>query len=303
MREREKGKGKGKRSEHLLIFVTSFTSQPSDLLKIYTAIQLLRILDKGGSTYPWVVELLDERQNPVAFVVKMFTPKQIQQQHAVAKEVYGNVLAAALDLLVPEAVLARFTPTFIATLDSEAKSRNAECHRGLRFASRHHEGYTIFGDQLPNSKIRDYDMASVYAFDNLVRNLDRGGERNKPNLLVRDEDYLLIDHEQIFPFADDPDNPNTTVVPAFLRGEWLYNHEKHLFYPYLKKMKPDTKKEMFTPFMESLRRLDPYLLEETSGFLSENGQLCADIDLITEYLCAIKANPEIFLGILQRQLA
>jgi hypothetical protein len=271
-------------------------------LKIYPAIQLLQILDKGGSTYPWLVELLDDQQTPATFVVKMFTQRQIQQQHAVAKEVYGNVLAAALHLPVPEAVLVRFTPEFIATLDAQAKSRHEQCHRGLRFATRHHEGYTIFGDHLPNSKVQDYDMASVYAFDNLIRNMDRGGERNKPNLLVRDEDFLLIDHELSFPFADDPDHPNSIVIPAFLRGEWVYNHEKHLFYPYLKKKRPDKKKAMFDSFMESLSRLDPYILEESSSFLSENGQLCADIDLITEYLCAVQANPEIFLGILQRQL-
>jgi hypothetical protein len=232
----------------------------------------------------------------------MFTQRQIQQQHAVAKEVYGNVLAAAFQLPAPEAALVRFTPAFVATLSPADKDRHEQCHKGLRFATRHHEDYTIFGDQLPNSKIRDYDMASVYAFDNLVRNLDRGGERNKPNLLVRDEDYLLIDHELIFPFADDPDNPNESVIPAFLRGEWPYNHEKHLFYPYLKKSKPETKQKMFIPFMESLQRLDPYLLEETGSFLSENGQLCADVDLITEYLCAVQANPEVFLSILQRQL-
>jgi peptidase E len=92
------------------------------------------------------------------------------------------------------------------------------------------------------------------------------------------------------------------VIPAFLRGEWVYNHEKHLFYPYLKKRRSEKKKVMFDPFMESLSRLDPYILEEPSNFLSENGQLCADIDLITEYLCTIQANPEIFLGIIQRQL-
>lgn len=59
-------------------------SQPFRLLKIYPAIQLLHILNKGGSTYPWVVEVLDDTDTPAAFVVKMFTPKQVQQQHAVA---------------------------------------------------------------------------------------------------------------------------------------------------------------------------------------------------------------------------
>jgi len=45
------------------------------LLKIFTAIQLLQILEKGGSTYPWLVEVLDETGHPAPVVVKMFTPK------------------------------------------------------------------------------------------------------------------------------------------------------------------------------------------------------------------------------------
>jgi len=269
-------------------------------LKIYSALQLLQILDKGGSTYPWVVEVLDDTGTPALFVVKMFTPKQIRQQHAVAKEVYGNVLASALGLPVPEAALVKFEPDLVATLDPEAKSRYEQTQRGLRFATRYHEEYVVFSDQLPTSKVRDYDIAWVYAFDNLIWNLDRGGERKKPNLLVRDADYLLIDHEQIFPFADDPDNPNTTVVPNFIRGEFLYNPRNHLFYPYLKKMKPATRQELFAPFIESLARLDPHILEDVGGFLTENGQLCADLDTITEYLCAVQANPEIFLHILLR---
>lgn len=233
----------------------------------------------------------------------MFNARQIQQQNAVAKEVYGNILAQALNLPVPEALLARFTPNFIATLPEEARIRNEQCHRGLRFASQHHEGATIFGDQLTNSKIQDYDMGTVYAFDNLIWNLDRGGERNKPNLLIQDDDYLLIDHELILPFADDPDIYNDAAIQSFLRNEWQYRYEKHLFYPYLKKMKPIKKEGLFTVFAKSLDKLDPYLLEDPAQFLTENGQPCGNIDLITDYLCAIKTNADSFINILQRQIA
>jgi len=144
----------------------------------------------------------------------------------VAKEVYGKVLAAALGLPTPEAVLVRFTPEFVATLNPDAKDRYEQSQRGLRFATRYREGYT-----------------------------------------------------------------------------WHYNHEKHLFYPYLKKSKLDSKQKMFAPFMESLERLDPFILEESGSFLTENGQLCADLETITEYLCAVQAHPDIFLHILLRQLS
>lgn len=215
-------------------------------MKIYPAISFRDTLEKGGSTQPWVVDLLTDEGIPTAFVVKMFNSKQVRQQNAIAKEVYGNILARALGLPVPDYALAKFTPDFLATLSDKEKERNNSCHQGLRFASKYFEGYTTFGDNLLNSKIQDYDLASVYAFDNLIWNIDRGGYRDKPNLIINDEDCLLIDHELIFPFADDPDEPNYRVIDDFKANIWSYRYEKHLFYPYLKSMRSTQKRNRFS---------------------------------------------------------
>lgn len=272
-------------------------------MKILPAVQLQRVLDKGGSTKPWLVELLEASDVLAPYVVKVFTPRQIQQQNAVAKEVYGNVLAKALILPVPDCVLAQFSPEFAATLPDEAQAQHARYDRGLHFASEYQAGFTIIGDQLPKSKIWDYEPDSVYAFDNLIRNLDRGGERKKPNFLIRDDDYLLIDHELIFPFADDPDHPDDTVIRAFRRGEWHYRYEKHLFYPQLKNCPVVRKSKLFVSFAERLVKLDPTVLEEPARFLNEHGHPIGAIELITEYLYAVQSNPDAFVRILQQQIA
>lgn len=272
-------------------------------MKIYPAIQYLGTLEKGGSTRPWLVELLTNDNGPETYVVKMFTTTQINQHFAVAKEVFGNVLANALFLSVPEAVLARFTPDFLSTLPEEARIRHEQCHRGLRFASKYYEGYTIFGHNLLNSKINDYDMPSIYAFDNLVQNLDRGGYHEKPNLLINDDDYLLIDHELIFPFANDPDEYDNRIIVDFLNNKWNYPYEKHLFQPFLKKKHSSKKVDIFNQFAKSLRGLDADILEEPAQFLSENGHSYGNLELITDYLRAIQENPAKFIAILQRQIA
>lgn len=75
----------------------------------------------------------------------MFTADQVRQINAVAKEVFGNILAAALNLPVPQWALVRFTPDFLDTLSDDARIRNEQCQRGLRFQYRYHEGYTILG--------------------------------------------------------------------------------------------------------------------------------------------------------------
>ena len=272
-------------------------------MKIYPAIEYLGTIEKGGSTRPWLVEVLTDSGEPDTYVVKMFTSDQVRQMNAVAKEVFGNILAAALNLPVPEWALVRFTPEFLATLPEDAKSRNEQCQRGLRFGSRYHEGYTIFGNQLINSRIRDYDMPSVYGFDNLVRNLDRGGYRNKPNLLINDDDYLLIDHEQIFPFANDPDDYNDKAIEEFSNNDWLYPYQVHLFHPYLNGLKPLKKIGLFDSFAQSLKALDPHIIENAAQFLTENGHSCGNVDLIIDYLSAVKNDIDKFIAILQRQIS
>lgn len=273
-------------------------------MEIFLATDLLEILEKGGSTYPWMMKLENPRTGEQGhYIVKMFTHKQITEQNAVAKEVYGNVLARAFGLPVPRAVLARFTPDFLTTLSDEARNKNAEYHRGLRFATEHVENVTLFGDQIPNSLINGLDLASLYAFDNLVWNLDRGGFRNKPNLLIGERDYVLIDHEQIFPFHNDPDQPNDALITNFLKREWKYQYQQHLFYPYLKKSKKALSNEPFSFFMKGLKEFDPEILSEKARFLQENGHPCGDVDGIIDYLCTVKNNPDIFLHILKQQLS
>jgi hypothetical protein len=238
----------------------------------------------------------------VLCVVKMFTTQQLSQQHAMAKELYGNVLAKALSMPVPEAGLIRFEDEFTRKLSTEHLERHHNCHRGLRFCTLYQEGFSTFSDQLIHSKMQDYDIAAVYAFDNLLWNTDRGGERNKPNLLIRDEDYLLIDHEMAFPFANDPDQPNVTIIESFKRGKWNYPFSKHLFYPYLKKKQSGTKKVLFEDFLNALKRLDVSTIESAADFLQENGHSGADIDTILDYLCTVQADTNRFRSILITQL-
>lgn len=53
--------------------------------KIRTATEFRGIVPKGGSTKPWLVEASDVEGNTELYVVKMFTPKQIRQQNALAE--------------------------------------------------------------------------------------------------------------------------------------------------------------------------------------------------------------------------
>lgn len=271
-------------------------------LPILTATDFRGIVPKGGSTKPWVVEAMHHSGIMDLYVVKMFTPRQVQQQNSVAKEVYGNDLARAFDLPVPDMALIRFGKTFLETLPAAFREIEEKSQQGLRFASRFASGYVIFDDTLPAINLDLQSMANVYAFDNLIWNLDRGGFRKKPNLLVRDNSFLLIDHEQIFPFADDPDHYNDTPIRSFQQGQWLYSYDKHLFFPYLRNLAYDQKVKIFSTFVERLNGLSLSIIEDQAQWLSENAQPVGNTELITDYLTALQNAPDTFTALLQKQL-
>jgi hypothetical protein len=235
------------------------------------------------------------------YVVKMFSPKQVQQQNAVAKEFFGNVLAKEMGLPVPKMAMIRLEKPFLESLPVRYKEIEQKSQRGLRFGCSYAPDFVIFDDALSQSKLNVNDMANVFAFDNFVYNLDRGGFRKKPNLLVRDGSFLLIDHEQIFPFADDPDVYNDSPIRAFLQENWAYPWHVHLFYPYLRALDISIRKMLFRPFLERLSRFDPFILEEPTHFLTEHAQPVGNIELIQDYLQTLQRDPERFGALLQKQ--
>lgn len=273
-------------------------------LKVLKAIALQNIIEKGGSTYPWVVLVKEDETKLAGYVVKVFSVRQVEQQNAVAKEVFGNELAKAFNLPVPDFALIDFDSDFVATLPSEQQKLLQTKDGRLKFGSRMAEGFSLFDpNNLSQGKIRSYDIGSVFAFDNLVWNLDRGGERRKPNLLVNDLDFLLIDHELIFPFADDPENYNDTVLQAFRQKQWKYRYENHLFRPFLKKMRRASKQRVFETFHEYLRTLNPNLLDEPAASLQANGHPIGNLGLIKAYLTEIKRNDTTFIQLLQSAIS
>lgn len=270
-------------------------------LKIFDAVSFQKIITSGGSTNPWRVMVCDEKGVLREFVVKLFTERQMEQQHPIAKEMFGNVLAREFDLPVPEVGLVHFSNKFIELLPSEAKKQLDGKDSGLKFGCEW-KAMSIVDPSNLKSILKDYDLATVFAFDNFVFNLDRGGYRKKPNLLIDDEDFLLIDHEQIFPFADDVDNDNSKIIQDFQEGIWHYPAEKHLFHPHLYKMRKNAKSDIFDTFWSYLQSLNVVALREMAYFLASQNISIGNFELVEQYVQKIKANPDKFCNLLIQKI-
>jgi len=274
-------------------------------LVVYQAISFDKPVDAGGSTYPWVVRVLTERGRTVSYVVKLFTDRQIEQQHPVAKEILGNQLAREFDLPVPACALIEFTPQFPSTLPDKELERLDNLHSGLKFGSELAPDMFIAKPNLPPAFLKEYDLGTIFAFDNLIQNLDRGGERDKPNLLINDTNFLLIDHEQAFPFANDA-NTSHALTWSFDPLVWTNMYwacYKHLFYPVLKSYRRDTKKGIFDSFQEYLRYADFGLIQQTADELRSLDVSVGRVDLITDYLAQTQTRHTEFIRLLQALIA
>ena len=268
-------------------------------MNILRPIRFVGYLEEGGSTKPWVVLLSGADENPEPYVVKLFTPKHIEQQHAVAKEIYGNILAREFSLPTPDYVLVDFDSAFInSILEEEQRKILRKKDHGLKYASRLAESMSIVSPILYKKYLKEYEIANIFAFDCLIYNLDRGGMRDKPNLLVDDENFLLIDHEQVFPFADNTSQFYEQIVQRFENGELMYPYSRHLFYQMLRDLRSKDKVHLFNEFEEYLKKLKLGTLLLTINDLKKHDVSLGHYQRIIDYLRIFSQNAHKFCNIL-----
>lgn len=257
-------------------------------------------IEQGGSTKPWKVSLLQNDGVTAPYVLKVFTRNNIIQYQAVAKEVYGNILAKELGLPVPDMALVHLNVDFINFALSPIEQKELEKKdTGLKFACRLANNMSTFSSVLNKKYLKDHDISNIFAFDALIFNTDRGGFRDKPNLLVDDESFLLIDHELIFHFANTTKSQSyNKILNDFNNGKLGYQFAKHLFYPFLKDSKPNIKKHLFDEFGEYLSKMQTDTLENAIHDLNRLGVPTGQSNLILDYLHLIKKNHNKFCDIL-----
>lgn len=137
------------------------------------------------------------------------------------------------------------------------------------------------------------DLDTLYAFDNLIRNSDRG--HPKMNLLMGPNEGFLIDHELALRSQDivDVDINTMQLGSSFTKY--------HLAYPYLKKLRGTKKQQVFNDFSEYLRLLNIKTLNPYFKQLVKEGY--PDYSLpILNWLTQIKQNSTTFVNKLKGSL-
>jgi len=139
-----------------------------------------------------------------------------------------------LEINIPEAALVSITDEFAELLLGQRHYQSMKASVGIAFGSRmidpdsYHTWLT--DETLPT--ILEEQALEIFTFDMFIQNVDRGGIKEKPNLLTNGEDIYVIDHELAFSYI---------MAVGLVNGDpWLFTDadrsmiENHLFFPYLR---------------------------------------------------------------------
>jgi hypothetical protein len=245
----------------------------------------------GGSSQPCIVSAIDENDNIDNYVVKIY---QAQNLHHTCKEVYAAFLAQHFDLKMPDPVLMEIDRSMICDLKMQPKYQAWKVTEGVFFASKYVENANSFTDALP---LKNYEeqMGNIFAFDVLIMNVDR--QVGKPNVLVKNQDIYVIDHELSM-------NIEHSFEDYLKQNRWDYsikqNRGGHLFRQALIIMK---KRNLnFDEFSEYLRNLRPESLYDYAQQLAKYEHQTLDIGKIVSYLHEVKRKESTFLALLHQLL-
>ena len=255
----------------------------------YKAIQFQQILEKGGHSKPWIV-LVELAGMVKPYVVKLYKTADIEARNKMTAEVLGNVLAAEFNLKAPSAAIIDFPPAFCAELNEQCEDILLQIDGRPKFGSEYLEGSFLYNPKLSRSLVKKIiEPANLYAYDYFIGNGDR--TLNKPNLLIRNNESYLIDHEMALDF-----NPYSDDLWTYIyRDRFKY----HVFNQFLRKYRD--KENLFDEFIINLhdlnlRKFDSYFSQlEYLGFATQQ-------ELIIDYWRRIKEKPDIFAYILKESI-
>ncbi len=263
------------------------------MLPIYKAISFDKVLD-GGSTRPWLV-VVRAGDALTPYVVKLYKKQHVDQSFSVAKDVFCSILAKEFELETPEAALIEFSDAFIKGLPPEIRAELVAKDKRIKFGCQFIEGAFQYLEDLHRDNLKKYQIETIYAFDNLIKNSDR--RIGKSNILLKGTSSYLIDHELTF-------TVNASTIEDFKNNVWVYFKANHIFYNFLTKGSLVDKRTYFQDFEDSIKGINFDVLDSYNEQLIKFGHHTEEnYSILKEYLCHIKQNSSKFVFLLRADIA
>ncbi len=269
------------------------------MLPVYKATAIDQEALLGGSTRPCLMTVTDMNGNiEGSYVVKIFKHYNTEQYNPTNKELYGNLLAKEFDLNTPKPALIQVNNSLISELKKSDRYKNWNIISGTYFGCELVENTLDFNQKILK-KSEQWEIENVFAFDVLIRNVDR--RVSKPNMFFKDGAIILIDHE----LSLNIDRSFDDYLKIENAWQFIANNKndkgRHLFLDYLKEQN-ERKEVTFDDFLELLRTLNFQQLDQVAGQLEDLDLYPIDYVPIKAYLREVKNNPHAFAKLLKKML-
>ncbi|MFT3752740.1 MAG: hypothetical protein QM800_07640 [Paludibacter sp.] len=255
-------------------------------LPVYEAVGFQKILDKGGHSKPWLV-LVDMEGSPRPYVVKLYKTNDIEARNKMTAEVLGNVLAPEFGLNVPDAAIINFGDDFRMHLNAECEELLLELDDRPKFGTEFIEGANLYNVGFTRKETQDIiSPSTLYAYDYFICNRDRN--LHKPNLLIKQEQSYLIDHEMALEIDEN-------TFRNFELEQWDTRYQHHLFHHFITKYRE--KSNLFDEFLFYLQNFNFKKFESYFSQLEGFG-FSTDKENILSYWESVQKKSSIFANIL-----
>lgn len=260
-------------------------------MQIVELVEMHKIIE-GGSTRPILISAKNSNGIIKKFVVKLYKTDYINKNFSTAKEIFICELAKEFGVYTPNYAIINFDNRLLLKFYDEDYIKTLST--GYKFCSEFVEPTVLFNPRISNKFYDHYDCANIFAFDNIIFNSDRGGIRNKPNLLTCDENLILIDHEATLPFIN-----NQTLELNYFRYLINYDYQTHTLFKYLNSVKE--KNDFFNEFLEILTHFNPNKILAIFEFLQKYNIDFGSVNYYSEYLDWLKTKKDnIYLSLNRR---
>lgn len=190
------------------------------MLNLVSATRFVKVMG-SGRTKPCLIECESEDGDKVELVVK-YSHNLMEREKNLAIEAIVAMLAADLNLPIPEPFIVELSPDFIDIVADAAVQADLRKSCPLAFGSKLQTGFAVWPTGQMIAKGVTQEAAEIAIFDQIIVNSDRRPEN--PNCLFLGNALRIIDHELAF----------GTIL--FRKQPWeaggfadLVGREKHIF--------------------------------------------------------------------------
>ena len=207
---------------------------------------------KDSSNYPLEIWALDKDSQVGTFFAKPFRKNNINS-YPTAKEILACEIASRFDLPTARYGIIDISDAKLSSFYTDNQIKRF--HSGYKFCSKKLDGYITLSPIASTGFLRSFEIAGIFAFDVIMQNSDRGGFRGKPNLIIKDDSLVMIDHELTLSFIDE-----NHKIPNYENNINIYPHYYHVLMPHLKAIKE--KNHIFDEFLEYFHLFNLNTLDE-----------------------------------------